>query len=204
VRRALPPRALQLGAAGCVAVGALVLGGAVVGGVAAVVLAPPTYLLLGRIAARPSRTPPDASLALGLDLAAVALRSGQSVAAALAVAAPALSDPVAAQWQRVAGLLALGADPEQAWASLAEDPVLAPMAATARRSADSGARLARAFGQLAVETRASLQAAAVARANRAGVLAMAPLGLCFLPAFVCLGIVPTVVGIARDVLGSVP
>ena len=35
--------------------------------------------------------------------------------------------------------------------------------------------------------------------ERAGVLAAAPLGLCFLPSFVCLGIVPIVVGIARGV-----
>jgi hypothetical protein len=33
---------------------------------------------------------------------------------------------------------------------------------------------------------------------------MAPLGLCFLPAFVCIGIVPTVVGIASGVLDAVP
>ncbi|HTY29142.1 MAG TPA: type II secretion system F family protein, partial [Mycobacterium sp.] len=30
-----------------------------------------------------------------------------------------------------------------------------------------------------------------------------PLGLCFLPAFVCLGIVPVVAGLADDVFGSV-
>jgi hypothetical protein len=30
---------------------------------------------------------------------------------------------------------------------------------------------------------------------------LAPLGLCFLPAFVCLGVVPLVIGIAGDVLG---
>lgn len=29
-----------------------------------------------------------------------------------------------------------------------------------------------------------------------------PLGLCYLPAFVCLGIVPVVAGLAGDVLGS--
>ncbi|HZY74813.1 MAG TPA: type II secretion system F family protein, partial [Jatrophihabitantaceae bacterium] len=60
--------------------------------------------------------------------------------------------------------------------------------------------LARTFTQLAEDTRAEVQADALARANRAGVLAMAPLGLCFLPAFLCLGIVPTVVGIAQGVL----
>ncbi|MDQ3055153.1 MAG: type II secretion system protein F, partial [Actinomycetota bacterium] len=39
------------------------------------------------------------------------------------------------------------------------------------------------------------------RAQRAGVALMAPLGLCFLPAFVCLGVVPVVVGIASRVFG---
>jgi pilus assembly protein TadC len=37
--------------------------------------------------------------------------------------------------------------------------------------------------------------------QRAGVRVLAPLGLCFLPAFVCLGVVPLVIGIAGDVLG---
>ena len=31
-------------------------------------------------------------------------------------------------------------------------------------------------------------------------IAMAPLGLCFLPAFVCLGIVPIVLSLAAEVL----
>jgi len=39
-----------------------------------------------------------------------------------------------------------------------------------------------------------------AAARKVGVLAVAPLGLCFLPAFVCLGIVPVVVGLASQVL----
>jgi hypothetical protein len=30
---------------------------------------------------------------------------------------------------------------------------------------------------------------------------LAPLGLCFLPAFVCLGVAPMVLGIARNVFG---
>jgi hypothetical protein len=37
--------------------------------------------------------------------------------------------------------------------------------------------------------------------RRAGVWVLAPLGLCFLPAFVCLGVVPLVLGIAEGVLG---
>ena len=44
--------------------------------------------------------------------------------------------------------------------------------------------------------------AAVAAAERAGVLIAGPLGLCFLPAFVCLGIVPVVAGLAGDIFGG--
>jgi pilus assembly protein TadC len=42
--------------------------------------------------------------------------------------------------------------------------------------------------------------AAEARAQRAGVLIAAPLGLCFLPAFLVLGVVPVVIGLAGEVL----
>ena len=94
-----------------------------------------------------------------------------------------------------------GADPEQVWAGFDDGDALAPVAVAARRSADSGARLARTFDQLAGETRAVLRARSLARANRAGVSTLLPLGLCFLPAFVCLGIVPTVVGIAGPAFG---
>ncbi|SLJ82662.1 putative alanine-rich membrane protein [Mycobacteroides abscessus subsp. abscessus] len=45
-----------------------------------------------------------------------------------------------------------------------------------------------------------MEDAAAARAERAGVLISGPLGLCFLPAFLCLGIVPVVVGLAGRVL----
>ena len=37
------------------------------------------------------------------------------------------------------------------------------------------------------------------RAQRAGIGVLAPLGLCFLPAFVCIGVVPIIVGLAGDI-----
>ena len=43
--------------------------------------------------------------------------------------------------------------------------------------------------------------AAVATAERAGVLIAAPLALCFLPAFMLLGLVPVVVGLGRTMFG---
>ncbi len=43
---------------------------------------------------------------------------------------------------------------------------------------------------------------AVTGGGRAGVLIAGPLGLCFLPAFVLLGVVPVVAGLAGEVFGG--
>jgi pilus assembly protein TadC len=72
----------------------------------------------------------------------------------------------------------------------------------ARRSASSGTALAQGVAELADHTRHEAMDAAGAAAERASVLIAGPLGLCYLPAFVCLGVVPVVVGLAGDVLRS--
>jgi pilus assembly protein TadC len=41
---------------------------------------------------------------------------------------------------------------------------------------------------------------AEAAARKAGVLAVAPLVLCFLPAFILIGVVPVIVGVATEAL----
>ncbi|MGW2665829.1 type II secretion system F family protein, partial [Nocardia tengchongensis] len=121
-------------------------------------------------------------------------------AAAVAAEAP---EPLAAALFRASDLLVLGADPASAWAQatagVADDSVTA-LARMARRSARSGTGLATAVAELAERRRGELEDAAAARAERAGVLIGGPLGLCFLPAFLCLGIVPVVLGLAGRVL----
>jgi hypothetical protein len=97
----------------------------------------------------------------------------------------------------VAGLLELGADPEQAWSAAARLPPLMAFARAAGRSAGTGAALARAARAEAGRLRAALADLAEARAQRAAVLVTAPLGLCFLPAFLVLGIAPVVIGLAQ-------
>jgi pilus assembly protein TadC len=72
----------------------------------------------------------------------------------------------------------------------------------ARRSASSGAALAQGVADLAAQSRHDAADAAGAAAERASVLIAGPLGMCYLPAFVCLGIVPVVAGLAGDVLSS--
>lgn len=168
-------------------------------------LAAAVWIVPGRTATRVDAMPPPRRvLALTLDLFAAALHSGQPVPAALVLAAPAAGRVRQAQLSQVAGLLRLGADPVEAWRGVAGDDALAAVAQAACRSAHSGIRLARGMEQVATDLRADVRAAAEARAQRAGVLAMAPLGLCFLPAFVCLGVIPVVVGIAKGVLRTVP
>lgn len=161
-----------------------------------VVLAVPAAArLAGRLAERTPYRDADPALPLTLDLVAAALRSGRPLSVALRVAAPAAGPASAAGLSRVAGLLELGAEPAAAWASV-DDPALLPVALASRRSADSGVRLAQGVEQLAADLRQEARTAAQERAHRAGVLAMLPLGLCFLPAFICIGVVPVVVGIA--------
>ncbi|TFV57943.1 UNVERIFIED_ORG: type II secretion protein F, partial [Bacillus sp. AZ43] len=64
-----------------------------------------------------------------------------------------------------------------------------------------GAAAVPALRALAADARAASRAATEEAVRRAGIWVLAPLGLCFLPAFVCLGVVPMVLGIAGDVLG---
>ncbi|MFD0361870.1 type II secretion system F family protein [Nocardia sp. GCM10030253] len=143
------------------------------------------------------------------DLLAACLRAGLPMADAARAVAPGAPAVLGDSLRRAADLLALGADAATAWERAAQDAVGRPGAAEveslarmARRSARSGASLAVAVGELAEQHRGAVEDAAAARAERAGVMISGPLGLCFLPAFICLGIVPVVIGLAGRVLGG--
>lgn len=156
----------------------------------------------------PARGPDPLAVASCLDVLAVCLGAGMAVATAAAAAAPSAPPTLARVLRRAADLLALGADPVVAWTAtpgLRADSADAQVEASlrlARRSAASGAALAEGIAELADQSRHDAAHAATAAAERAGVLIAGPLGLCFLPAFVCLGIVPVVAGLAGDVLQS--
>ena len=127
-----------------------------------------------------------------------------AVSNAAAAAAPSAPPSLAPLLTRAADLLALGADPATAWSNdaLPHDKNVDALLRLARRSASSGTALAHGVAELAGQSRHDAAAAADATAERASVLVAGPLGLCYLPAFLCLGIVPVVVGLAGDVLGS--
>lgn len=141
--------------------------------------------------------------ASALDIFAVCLSAGMAVSTAAAVTAPSAPAGLREVLQRAADLLALGADADTAWSvSTQSDPVCESLVRLARRSAVSGAALAQGVAELAEQARQAAAHRADASAERAGVLIAGPLGLCFLPAFVCLGIVPVVAGLAREVFGG--
>ncbi|MGZ4506302.1 MAG: type II secretion system F family protein [Blastococcus sp.] len=131
------------------------------------------------------------------DLLAVCLTAGLPVGAALAGVGAAVGGPVGAQLRSVADLLRLGAEPRQAWA--ATPPELAPLGRVLVRAGESGATVTAALRAQAAEFRAGSRARTEVAVRRAGVWVLAPLGLCFLPAFVCLGVVPLVLGLAGSV-----
>jgi pilus assembly protein TadC len=152
----------------------------------------------------PSGANDPLAAASSFDLLAACLRSGMAVSTAASATAPSAPAPLARLLNRAADLLALGAEPAAAWTNPAGpvDNHADALLRLARRSASSGAALARGITGLADQSRHDAADAASAAAERASVLIAGPLGICYLPAFVCLGIVPVVAGLAGDVLGS--
>ncbi len=151
---------------------------------------------------RPAK-PPEADplvLAAAWDMLAACLKSGMPVPSSVRVAAERLSGRARAALVEAADLLALGADPTAAWRSASEIPETKRLARAARGTARSGAALAQLVHELAVALRATAAERAESLAQRAAVLISAPLGACFLPAFLCLGVAPVVVGLANGLL----
>jgi pilus assembly protein TadC len=138
----------------------------------------------------------DLGLAATWDLLGACLRAGLPVPAAISAVTEGCAGPEVDALQATAGLLALGAGPAEAWALARAGPGTAELARAAQRTARSGSALAAVAEELAARLRTSLADQAEAKAQRAGVLIAGPLGLCFLPAFLCLGVVPVVVGLA--------
>lgn len=141
-----------------------------------------------------------AELAACWELVAVCLQAGLPVAVAVAAAAERLAGGTGGGLRRVAGLLTLGADHSAAWEAAEAVPGLATFARAAGRSAATGAALAEVARAEGARLRAGLADTAQARAQRAAVLITGPLGLCFLPAFLVLGIAPVVIGLAEEAL----
>jgi Flp pilus assembly protein TadB len=185
------------GPATCVVLGGLL---GVVGGLLAAVA---VERVLGRMEPRAllrEREAASAQLPFAADLLAAALLGGATPEAALRCVAAGVGGPLGARLQRVATAYTVDAEPADLWCSLAGLPAAPPIVRAALRSRRSGASLAVALRRAAAEARAAAGAAAEVSARRAGVLVVLPVGMCFLPAFVLLGVVPVAAGMVTGAL----
>lgn len=146
-------------------------------------------------AVRAEREAVSRDLPAVVTLLAAALRSGADPVEAVAVVAEALPGPASARLAAVSSRLRLGGDPGVVWAELARDGELAVLGRTMARAHLTGSPVVSAVERLANDLAHASRAEAEDRARAIGVKAAVPLGLCLLPAFVLIGIIPLVAGL---------
>nr|WP_232530707.1 type II secretion system F family protein [Microlunatus antarcticus] len=120
------------------------------------------------------------------------LAAGLPVRGACAVVADAFEGPVGEDLGRVRASTDLGVADVDAWLQLADHAQLGPAAADLARSVESGTLLVTTLRHHAVQARARREAALQVVARSVGVRSVLPLMTCFIPAFLLLGVVPTV------------
>jgi hypothetical protein len=141
-------------------------------------------------------------LPLAADLLAACITAGAGPVVAARAVGEALGGPVGELLARGAAEARLGGEPAEAWRALGSLPDAGPLARLLERADESGVPAAVPVARLAAEARAAWARAATERARRAAVMVTAPVGLCFLPAFIAVGVLPVVVGLADGLLGG--
>lgn len=131
-------------------------------------------------------------LPLVVDLMAAVLAAGAAPDAAVRVVARAVDGPMRDELLAVAARLGLGGAPELVWRRVGAHPELGPLGRALTRALESGAPVVDAMQRLGQDLRRDGQSEAVDRARAVGVKAALPLGLCLLPAFLLVGVVPLV------------
>lgn len=144
----------------------------------------------------------ERQLPFAADLLAACLAAGAGPVDAAEVVGESLGGPVGERLATAGAELRLGGEPGAAWGRLAEIPGARGLAECLERSARTGAPAAEPVSRLAAVLRADRAREAGARAQRAAVLVTAPVGLCFLPAFLAMGVAPVVIGMASGLLSG--
>lgn len=176
----------------------LVVGG--VGGAVVAVLA--AAIVSRRRGSASGRSPvPAAELALLADLILSALEAGAAPAQALEAATAALPGPANEPLARAVDRLRVGEDAARVWRDLAREPGVAPLATAFGRAHETGAAVGVVLARLADDLERERRFEAEVRARSVGVRAAVPLGVCLLPSFLLLGVVPLAAGLLSAVTG---
>ncbi|QGH68368.1 hypothetical protein GCE65_01715 [Pseudactinotalea sp. HY158] len=155
---------------------------------------------VGAAVPTPSSRPPPAARprsvdpAVVIDLLAVALRAGASIPQAVGVVGAALGGNEGARLETAARALELGSSWPQAWGDH-------PLGATLEPAWGDGVDPTGLLVQSARAVRSERRSAARSAAARLGVRLVLPVGLCLLPAFVLLGLVPVLASSGLSLLG---
>ncbi len=181
--------------------------GGVAGAVAGLVAAVGLWRWRLRQAAAGTEADSDAreaarQLPLAADLLAACIAAGAGPVVAAQAVGEALGGPVGEGLARGAAEVRLGGEPGEAWRRLASTPGAGTLARLLERAGVSGLPAAGPVARLAADARAGWTREATARARRAAVMVAAPVGLCFLPAFIAVGVLPVVIGLAGGALGG--
>lgn len=178
----------------------LLLGGPAAPG-AGVAVAVGCWVVLGRVEPPELRRRREAvrrDLPHVVTLLGAALRGGAAPADAVATVCRALPGPAADRLRTAAARLDLGVDPATVWTGLGDDPELAPLGRALARAHVTGAPVVATVERLAEELAQRARAEVEDRARTVGVRAAVPLGLCLLPAFLLVGVVPLVAGLLGE------
>jgi Flp pilus assembly protein TadB len=160
-----------------------------------------TWVVLGRTepaGVRRAREAAERDLPGLVHLLAAALQSGCATGEAVRLVCDAYPGPAADLVSSVSSRLALGIDVEAAWRPVLDDAGLAVLGRTMVRAHRSGASVASAVAGLADELGLRSRLRIEERARAVGVKAAVPVGLCLLPSFVLLGIVPLAVSLMQS------
>ncbi|MEU3299405.1 type II secretion system F family protein [Streptomyces sp. NPDC006678] len=141
-------------------------------------------------------------LPLAAELLAACVSAGAGPREAAEAVGQSMGGPVGERLAQAAAELRLGSEPARAWGRFGEIPGAEGLARCLERAASSGAPAAEPVSRLAAGLRAERARAAASRAQRAQVLITAPVGLCFLPAFLAIGVAPVVIGLAAGLLSG--
>ncbi len=177
-----------------------------------VVLGWPTGLVVGLLAAPVARSAvgrlesgadrarnqaAQRQLPPALDLVSACLEAGRPPGLALRLAGEATPDPLGADLSALAHRVSVAGDLSTALQDVVGP--LRPLARALRRAEQSGVPISDVVAAVAGDVNRERVAQRREAARRVGVKTAAPLGVCFMPAFLLIGIVPTIVATASTI-----
>lgn len=194
-----PAHRAALGATAGLLCGLVVDGWA--GAIVAVAVAAVLTVGLGALGGEKEEGRPGPELPDALDLLASCLDSGLPLSRAVEVVAEVSPRATGARLAVVSSALAAGRAGHEAWALIVDDAAWGGVAAEVAAAERRGTALSGLLRAHAADARQDVSDEVVKRARTVGVRSVLPLMVCFLPAFVLVGVVPIVAGLIRDLLG---